>query len=68
MAFYIHTTEIDKAQAVGQRALQTISFRLIKCKALNFNIDFVIVLRGYVMFWKPYNILMMFYVLRRITL
>ena len=46
MAFYIHTTEIDKARAVGQRALQTISFRLIKCKALNFNVDFVIVLRA----------------------
>ena len=47
MEFYIHTTEIDKAWAVGQRALKTISFRLIRCKALNFfNVDFVIVLKG----------------------
>ena len=30
MAFYIHTTEIDKARAIGQRALQTISFRSVK--------------------------------------
>jgi len=29
MAFYLHTTEIDKARAIGQRALQTISFRYI---------------------------------------
>jgi len=32
MAFFLHTTEIDKARAIGQRALQTISFRLgISC-------------------------------------
>ena len=29
MTFYIHTTEIDKARAIGQRALQMISFRSV---------------------------------------
>lgn len=28
MAFYLHTAEVDKARAVAQRALRSISFRL----------------------------------------
>lgn len=27
MAFYLHTTEVDKAKVIAQRALKTISFR-----------------------------------------
>ena len=30
MAFYIHTTKIDEARAVGQKALWTISFLQVK--------------------------------------
>ena len=43
MAFYIHTTEIDKAWAIGQRALQTISFRSVKTYLIHFctmNVNF----------------------------
>ena len=29
MAFYLHTTEVDKARSVAQRALKTIVFRLV---------------------------------------
>ena len=29
MAFYLHSAEIDKARAVAERALKTISFRFV---------------------------------------
>ena len=33
MAFLLQTAEVDKARAVGQKALQSISFRLGVCAA-----------------------------------
>ena len=29
MAFHLHTAEVDKARAIAQRALKTISFRCV---------------------------------------
>ena len=36
MAYHLHTTDIDKARAVGERALKTISFRSVNFKPVCF--------------------------------